>query len=177
MNFLDYPKIETEHLILRQIQNDDVDIVFELRSNAEVNKHIARKLCKDKADAQAHVEKVIILMKNNKSITWVIALKNENVPIGTICLWNFSKDRKVAEVGYDLLPKHQKKGYMTTALKAILQFGFKMLQFKTIEAYTSKHNKGSIALLEKNNFILEPDCIDEDYLDNNIFSLSANNFN
>lgn len=37
----------------------------------------------------------------NGSLLWG-ALKGSNQIIGTICLWNFSKDRRTAEVGYDV---------------------------------------------------------------------------
>ena len=61
--------------------------------------------------------------------------------IGSICLWNFSEDRKVAEIGYDLDPKYQRKGIMTESINAVLNFGFRKLSLEKIEAFTQKQNK------------------------------------
>ena len=43
-NFTPFPVIETERLLLRRITNDDVNEVFELRSNPETMKYIPRPL-------------------------------------------------------------------------------------------------------------------------------------
>lgn len=69
-------------------------------------------------------------------------------------MWNFSKDNKKAEVGYDLNPLFQRKGIMSEALKSILGFGFNNLNLDKIDAFTHKKNESSKKLLEKNGFIL-----------------------
>ena len=63
---------------------------------------------------------------------------------------------------------------MNEALKSVVSFGFNELKLNTIEAFTSKHNNGSIRLLEKNHFMLQKDRKDEDFLDNIIFTLASN---
>lgn len=47
--------------------------------------------------------------QNNQTFYWGISLKDQQNLIGTICLWNFSEDRKEAEVGYELLPDYHRK--------------------------------------------------------------------
>ncbi|WP_435523251.1 hypothetical protein [Chryseobacterium indoltheticum] len=37
-------------------------------------------------------------VENKETIFWGISLKDQPELIGTICLWNFSEDRKKAEV-------------------------------------------------------------------------------
>jgi len=61
---------------------------------------------------------------------------------------------------------------MSEALQCVVRFGFNTLKLEVIEAFTSKHNKGSIALLEKNDFNLEQDRKDEGFPDNIIFRLT-----
>ena len=56
--------------------------------------------------------------------TWGIVLKNESKIIGSICLWNFSTDKKEAEVGYDLHPKNHRQGIMNEALGRVLSIRF-----------------------------------------------------
>ncbi|MFT5915665.1 MAG: ribosomal-protein-alanine N-acetyltransferase [Bacteroidia bacterium] len=91
--------------------------------------------------------------------------------IGSICLWNFSEDRKIAETGYDLSPKFQGRGLMSEALKAILEFGFQNLNLDLIEAYTQKNNESSRKMLEKNMFKLAMNRKDEENSANLIYEL------
>lgn len=173
MKFSNIPKLQSNRVTLRLINKNDVALTFQLRSNPEVCKYIARPLFTKLEEAEAQVKKVQQLMADNQSIVWVIGIENEKTAIGTICLWNFTKDRKIAEVGYDSLPKFQGKGYLTEALKMVLNFGFKNLNLHAIEAYTSKHNSNSIKLLEKQNFKLQKHEKDLENPDNNIYRLQA----
>ena len=98
-------------------------------------------------------------------------MKDQSNIIGTICLWNFSEDRKVAEVGYELLPDYHRRGIMSETLGAVLNYGFNELNLQEIVAITNKHNENSIGLLLKHHFILEEGKEDEGFPDNIIFSL------
>ena len=122
--------------------------------------------------AEDQVKKVLGLQDDKEAVTWIIKLNSESKKSGSIWFWNVSSDRKTAEIGYDLLPDYYNKGIMNEAMKKVIKFGFQSLQLKTIEAYTSRHNKGSIALLEKNNFELLEDRFDKGFPDNIIYSLS-----
>lgn len=171
MDFKLFPEIITDRLVLRKLEANDSELVFTLRSSKEVTKYIDRPLYKEKEEAVCFLNKTIKSISNNEVIVWTIRLKDSLVPTGTICLWNFSEDRKTAEVGYDMLPEFQSNGYMNEAIGSVINFGFKELKLNTIEAYTSKHNLSSIKLLKKNHFIFQKDRKDEDFQDNIIFTL------
>lgn len=165
--------LETDRLILKAMTIEDVAITYQLRSNLEVRKYMMQTLCKTIEQAVLHVEKIVCLQAENKTIVWVIYDKNENKKIGTICLWNFSEDRKTAELGYDLLPQFFNKGFMSEALQAVITFAKKRLHLVAIEAFTHQDNSNSIKLLKKFNFVFQPDRKDEDYLTNSIYVLSC----
>jgi ribosomal-protein-alanine N-acetyltransferase len=173
MQFKDIKEIQTKRFMLRVLNTNDVDITYAIRSNKIVRQYIAKPLFTKQEEAEKHMQKVMNSLVENEAIGWVICDKKETVKLGEICLWNFSEDKKTAEVGYNLLPEYFRKGIMTEALKVVLDFGFNELQLNTIEAYTSKRNHGSIALLEKYNFKLQKNRIDKDNSDNNIYSLST----
>ncbi|MBQ0786960.1 MAG: GNAT family N-acetyltransferase [Oceanihabitans sp.] len=172
MEFKEVKEIHTERLTLRILNTTDVDIVFALRSNEEVVQYIARAAFKLLSEAEEKTQELIKYIETNTSISWIINLTAETKKIGSICLWNFSADRKTAEVGYDLLPEYHNKGIMSEALKSVLHLGFQTLELETIEAFTSRHNKGSIALLEKNGFGLQAGRMDDGFPDNIIFRLT-----
>lgn len=102
-----------------------------------------------------------------------ITLKSEPKLLGTICLWNFSQDRKTAELGYELLPEYHGKGMMTEAVNCLLNYGFTDLNLKKIEAFTNEKNLNSIKLLQKSKFVLNENRRDEKFPENIIFELNG----
>lgn len=156
MKIKSFPEIKTERLSLRKIEELDCDNILFLRSDVTVNKFIERpenRKTRNKTDAIKFIKEINEAFDKNKSISWGITLKNNPKVIGTICLWNFSENKKTAEVGYDLDPEYQRIGIMNEALNSIIDFGFNKLKLDTIEAFTHKENENSKKLLEKNEFV------------------------
>lgn len=174
MTFNPFPKLETDRLLLRNIEESDHEIILFLRSDTMINKFIERpehRKTKNKTDAIKFINEINENAKTNKSIAWGITLKNHPEIVGTICLWNFSEDRKIAEVGYDLNPSFQGKGIMSEAMKSVIDFGFTQLKLDIIEAFTHKENETSKRLLKKNGFKFMEDRTDEDNANNIIFEI------
>jgi len=73
--------------------------------------------------------------------------------VGTICLFDISKDTKCIEIGYELMPKFQGQGIMKEALQSVIDFVFQTLKLNTILASTHFENQNSIALLSKFDFV------------------------
>lgn len=169
--FTFFPVLSTERLELRQLKSSDFNEIFILRTDAVINKYIARTTLTSIAEAREFINKINEDIKKNKVLYWAITLKNNPALTGTICLWNFSEDRKTAELGYELFPAFQGKGIMNEAVKKVIEFGFHTIGLNTIEAFTHKDNLKSKSLLSKNNFIPDLTRTDEDNIDNVIFIL------
>lgn len=147
------PSLTTERLILRQLQLTDDKAIFALRSNEQVNQFIQRPLSKNINDARDFITAINEGSENSEWLYWAMVLKTTQQLIGTICLWHFSPDGTIAEIGYELHPDFQGSGLMNEALQKIIDYGFAVLQLKIIEAYTQPDNERSVRLLEKNNFL------------------------
>lgn len=80
--------------------------------------------------------------------------------VGSICLWNFSEDKKTAEMGYDLMPSYQRKEIMDESVKLILHQAKDILKLELVSAYTHFENTPSRKLLERNGFIHSPNATD-----------------
>jgi len=174
MKFSPFPELISNRLILRSIKESDCDTILFLRSDMEVNKFIQRpehRQTNTKSDALKFIKQLSENSQNGISISWGITLKNEPQIIGTICLWNFSKDHKTGEVGYDLKPEFQNKGIMNEALNLIIDFGFNKLKLYKIEAFTDHKNESSKKLLEKNRFQFIENRKDYENTSNIIFEL------
>lgn len=171
------PVIETSRLSLRPVSLEDEEEIFFLRSDKEVGKYIARNLQNTTDEAKDFILARLEDLIAHKISFWAITFKGERPLIGTICLWNFTENNTVAEVGYDLMPMYQKQGIMNEAMNAVLNFGFNRLKFQRIEAFTQKENERSKSLLLKNKFVLHPSRIDEGFPENIIFELNNLDFN
>ena len=172
-DFTPFPEMETGRLILRQLKESDSPEIFFLRTDEGVNRYIERPKPENINGARDFILKTNNGIKQNEIIDWAITLKDAHNLIGTICLWNFSKDKTRAEVGFELKPEYQGRGIMNEALEIILEFGFKTVALASIDAYAHKDNISSIKLLKKNNFEQNPELIDNENSNNIIFTITS----
>lgn len=163
--------LETERLVLKEINENHAEDILKIRSNEEINKFLRRIPPRNNYDALSFILTIKRRIENKQTVFWVISLKNQPDLIGTICLWNFSEDRKTAEVGYELLPDFHRKGMMSEALQSVLNFGFNDLDLQEILAFTHKLNENSKGLLLKHRFVLEEGRKDDGFPENLVFSL------
>ena len=84
-------------------------------------------------------------------------MKEEQRLVGTICLWNISKDHRTAEIGYELLPDYHGKGLIQEAIEIVIQHAFQYMHLQLLEAVLDPANIKSVKLLEKNKFIINTD--------------------
>lgn len=152
LNFTPFPDLFTERLILRQLNANDANEIFKLRSDEGVNKYLNRPKANSLEDAKEFINKINNAIQNNESLYWAIMFKENLSLIGTICLWNISKENYTAEIGYELIPDYHGKGIMQEAFLKVIEYGFENMKLKRIEAYTHTDNESSIKLLVKNNF-------------------------
>lgn len=150
--FTPFPALETERLRLRPLDLQDENEIFLLRSSEEVNKYIGRPPANSIEDARKFIEKIKEGVNHNQSLYWAIELKQAQGLIGTVCFWNLSIEDDRAEIGYELLPGYQGKGYMQEAVAGVIRYGFETMQLKKIEACPRVDNYSSVKLLVKNNF-------------------------
>lgn len=169
-----FPTLRTSRLLLSQIDINDAEVILFLRSNPEVIKYILRDPYTEIQQAIDFIEMITKQFENKESVTWALRNPESNEMMGSICFWNFSEDRKTAEMGYDMKPQFQGKGFMDEAMKTIIDFGFTELGLVQIEAFTSQYNNASKKVLFKNNFVQNPLRKDSDNPDNQIFELKKN---
>lgn len=148
-----FPNIITERLSLRQLKIEDENEIFVLRSDERVLKYLDIPIAKTIDDARNFIEKINNGIINNEWIYFGITLKNKTKLIGTICIWNISKDGLTADIGYVLHPDFQGRGIMREALIKVINYGFEIMKLKSIDADVDPNNFKSIKLLEKNGFL------------------------
>ena len=152
LNFSPFPNIKTGRLYLRQLSTEDENEIFFLRSDEHVNRYVDRPKPNSLRDATDHINKLNNGIANNELIAWGITLLNTVPVIGTIGLWNISKETSAAEVGFDLKPDLQGKGIMSEVLFEVCAYAFETLTIKKLVAWTHFQNSRSISLLNKFGF-------------------------
>lgn len=180
INFEPFPILETTQLILRRVTNDDVNEVFELRSNPEIMKYIPRPLVKTNEEALDHIALIDSKIENNEGINWAITLKGNPKLIGIIGHYRIKPEHFRAEIGYVLLPEYHGKGIITEAIKCAVDYGFNVMGLHSIEAIIDPRNSASEKALQKNGFkkeahLLENEFYDGVFLDTVIYSLLKKN--
>jgi ribosomal-protein-alanine N-acetyltransferase len=165
INFTPFPNLETERLLLEQVTVDNVDDIFELRSNKEVMKYIPRPLLQNKEEALELIATLNDKIENNIGINWGIRLKNEPKVIGIIGHYRINPEHYRAEVGYMLLPEYNGKGIISEALQKVVEYGFKEMRLHSIEAILDPKNAGSEKVLLKNGFVKEAHLLENEYYD------------
>lgn len=154
--------LETDRLELRPTSQNDLKVIHIMRTDLDNQRYIDRPIPMNLEATRLHVEMVINGNEDMRWYNWSIYKKQTGIMAGTIGLWRFSEDRRRAELGYELVLGMHKKGIMTEAIAPVLEFGFNILELETIDAVTHWENLPSIRLLEKHEFILDPDYISEE---------------
>lgn len=155
LNFIPFPIIETQRLVLRKITTEDAPEVFYMRSNQQVLKYINKTPAKTLEDALAFMRLIEEQEQKGECVTWAITLKGETKLKGTVCIWKIDKEHQRGELGYALHPDLHRQGIMDEVLKAVINFGFTCIKLHSLEANINPDNIASQKLLEKNGFVRE----------------------
>ncbi len=159
-----FPRTETERLILRHIETDEIPFLLEHYGKDEINKELGYDNLTRMEEAEEYLEKYF--RQRSGAFRTVIELRSTGELVGTIGLHLHDLRDRRAEMGYDLNPDHWGEGIMTEAAVEIVRFGFKVMGLHRIEATADEANARSLRLLERLGFVLEGTSRDKHfYLD------------
>lgn len=154
-HFEKFPVLKTKRLILRAIEIDDAQAIFEMRANVLVNSFIARTAMETIEAAQNLVNATQQRFTEKQAMGWAGVLRDQQKIIGTCGFNNFDFANKHAEIGGEMATEYWGKGIAQEAFEAIINFGQNELDLQTIEAKVSPDSRGAIALLNAYGFVKE----------------------
>lgn len=148
--------LETERLILREIQETDINGMFELDSNAEVHKYLGNNPIKTKEQALEAIQFIRTQYKELGIGRFACIEKSSGNFIG----WSGLKlnqggkealngHQNFIDIGYRFIPKYWGKGYGYESAVACLEFGFNKMNYDTIYGAADVENIGSNKILTK----------------------------
>jgi len=153
--FQTFPPLETERLMLRRMQAADAQAIFGILSDDEVTRYYDEATFTDLSQASEQIEAWENGYIHRRCIRWGIALKENNLIIGSCGFYGIHPWHLRGSIGYELARPFWRQGLMSEALTAILALGFGGMGLNRIDAVLMPENIASIRLLEKLGFCNE----------------------
>lgn len=146
------PPLVTERLELKWPELIDAKELFEMRSDSNFTKFLARYPMKDISEAEDYIQNIHDGFKTEKGLSWKICQKGSYILIGYIGFWAIDYTHFKTEIGYGIHPNFQQQGFLTEALNAMVSYIFNQLGLHSIQANADVENIATIRLLEKCGF-------------------------
>lgn len=144
--------LETERLVLRELNEDDTSFIIELLNSAGWLKYIGDRNVKSLEQAREYlVNGPIKSYKDNGYGLSLVELKNEKIPIG-LCGIIKRDTLEFPDIGYALLPMYFGQGYAFEIANQVLVYAKNDLKMIELLAITTPDNESSIKLLGKLGF-------------------------
>lgn len=145
--------LDTERLLLRPFEEKDAEVFFACCRNPNLGNNAGWAPHRTPEESRNILRSVFIGQEG----VWAIVLKETQQLIGSVGIVPDPKreNPQARMLGYWLDEAHWGKGYMTEAVEAVLDYGFRELKLSLITANCYPHNKRSEQVLKKNGFICE----------------------
>jgi len=127
------PQIETERLILSQVQMDDAADIYRYSQNPNVLQFTTGTPPRDISDTEDFVRG--LLKKPPTSYSWSIRIKSKPAVIGIMEFVLAEKDSTVGAVDYGIAEEFWNLGYMTEIVTSVINWAFQTIP--TLERITS----------------------------------------
>lgn len=149
----------TERCIVRKINHNDFDGLFELHSDPDVMRYASGEV-QNEQTCMEDLQFVMAQYVQQDPELLVYAIENaHNDFLGTVAI--LINEDKETEIGYRLIQRYWKQGYATEISKGLIAYCQHTFALEKLYAYCFVANKGSIKVLEKCGFELEKEFMNE----------------
>ncbi|MGI6077694.1 MAG: GNAT family N-acetyltransferase [Fastidiosipilaceae bacterium] len=163
--------IETERLILRPFNINDIEFAFNNWTNDEkVTEFLRWSTHKDISVTQKILKEWINSYTEKNYYQWAIELKEIAEPVGAISVVGMNEKIDMVQIGYAIGSKWWNKGITSEAFKAIIPFLFEEVKVQRIESQHDPNNPNSGKVMLKNGLTFEG------IVDASIYSLLAEDY-
>lgn len=145
--------VETERLLLRELQETDAEAIFELDADPEVHRFLGNAPLTNLDQAVPVIQFIRQQYLDNGIGRWAVIEKESGAMIGwsgfKLMLDSVNGHSGYYDLGYRFIRKCWGKGYATEAAKAMVAYGFNQLNLNSIYAIADVGNMESRKVLEK----------------------------
>ena len=144
------PLIETQRLILRKLEMNDANRMFDyIFSDHRVMDNLIKGPHESISETINRLTEITNQYMSETFCYWGIEVKESGELIGTIDLFNINEDTENCEVGYNIGFNWWNKGYGTEALHAVVEFAFRIMDIHKISATHNIDNPASGKIMLK----------------------------
>jgi ribosomal-protein-alanine N-acetyltransferase len=152
----DFPTLETERLLLREIVTIDAPTLFDIHGDVEAMRWFGTDPLVDLQQAERLIETFAAWRQMpNPGTRWGIQRKFDNQLLGSCGLFKWNRGWRSCIVGYELARSARGAGFMLEALSAALAWGFEHMELNRVEAQVHPDNAASLKLLRALGFVQE----------------------
>ena len=142
--------LETNRLVLRKLRQNDAKQMFaNWASDSETTKYLTWPPYTSLEQVETFLAKKESRYNETDVYEWGIVLKEKAELIGSISVVNSYPRVKTLEIGYVIGRNYWKQGYMTEALKKVIDYLFTQTPAQRIEATHDSENRASGHVMRK----------------------------
>lgn len=145
--FISFPELKTPRVDLRQVNHDDLAMVFAFNASLETLRFVAREPYTELIQAEEKIQGFLDGYLARKGIWWTYVLRDSGRSMGYGGLFEVDPEEGSAEVGYGLLPEFWGRGYITEIVGEMVRFGFQEMELALIHALVVPGNTASEKVL------------------------------
>ncbi len=150
MRYEPFHELETERLLLRQLQLEDVYEYYErLFGDADVSRYMLFQPHQDISESLESLQRKLDRYEQGNYYCWGVTEKGEDSLIGLVELLRFDEAEDSCSFVYMLGCHYWNRGYGTESLKAVFRFAFEELDVGRITADHMSKNPASGAVMRK----------------------------
>lgn len=143
--------METDRCIIRETTPEDVDSFYKIYSNPEITKYMEGlypEIEQEKQYVREYIEKIYAFYEFG---VWTVLEKESGEVIGRAG-FSYRQGYDEPEIGYIIGVPWQRHGYAEEVCRAILEYGWRELKFKRVQALVETENEPSLTLCDKLGF-------------------------
>lgn len=140
-------ELRSDRVRLRNFQPEDIDDVFNYASDPIVTRNAGWEPHRTPYDSMLYIKRC--LADNWGPITFAIENLAEHRVIGVVDIRIISRLWGLGEIGYTLARNYWGQGFNVEAGKLLLEYGFRVLGLRRIQAVCDSDNRRSYRTMEK----------------------------
>ncbi len=143
--------LETDRCIIRETTPEDVESFYKIYSNPEITKYMEGlypEIEQEKQYVREYIEKIYAFYEFG---VWTVLEKESGEVIGRAG-FSYRQGYDEPEIGYIIGVPWQRHGYAEEVCRAILEYGWRKLHFKRVQALVETENEPSLLLCDKLGF-------------------------
>lgn len=143
-------KLETKRLILRRFTLDDAaDMYKNWVNDHEVCRFLTWSPHESIDITRSVLQSWIEQYADTGYYQWCMELKETGEAVGSIGVVNTREEIEAVEIGYCMSKNYWRRGLMSEALSALIEFFFQTVELNRIEAYHDVQNPNSGKVMKK----------------------------